>query len=751
MADMPALAAGLPSVEPGKAPGGFQTVTASPDDFGASIGRSMQTLGAGVQNVAEAGFRVADHFDQIAADDASNQFESRVQSLLYGGEDGEQPGFMALQGAAALEGRPVIQERIKALQNEISGGLKTQQQKDLFGRFAQKYGNQVGAKIGSHTEAQGVTYAKAVNDGRASLAVKSIAASPMDHQAFQDGLSDMVGAYTKNAELTLGAKKGDPVWQSAAAKAVELGLATRISAVAVENPTMAWDMLHIENNRKALGTSWDELAKSVRVRKEQARGAELGALAVAGAESAALAKLPTPKRVETVADAAPSAAQVFQAILEQESGNRDDVGASVQGAVGPAQIMPETFKKYAKEGEAISSPADNRAVGQRIIEDFMERYSNDPERAFVGYFSGPGNVSDAGSDTPWKQDHADGTGKRVSSYVAESMRRLGRGGEVGATDLTQAPKATAIRSIVDDQTLNPTEKNAALKTVYQYFQAKESERIDQEQTRIRAERERKGASESAENSIIQNLTGENPTLTATQIGAMDSLTPDAKLRMLSFARTVTKSEPLARESHGTLLGIMERMALPQEDPMRISSIDQITDEFNAGRLTKADYNFARKQFTNAMTASGQVLEKQRADFFKGVQGLIDSSNPILDKIDVDGRERFYRFQWYVSEQMEKYQKEGKNPWDLLNPGKPDYLGKPETLAPFQTNLEQAQKGFARSLGLGSGRGKKGETAPPQAAGGAPTLPPGIPPNAMYSPSRKEWYVPDGAGGWKAFK
>jgi hypothetical protein len=117
---------------------------------------------------------------------------------------------------------------------------------------------------------------------------------------------------------------------------------------------------------------------------------------------------------------------IQSAILAQESGNNPNVGTSIDGARGVGQIMPATFARFAKPGENINNPDDNRAVSGRILDTYMQKY-NDPARAAVAYFSGEGNVAPPGSPTPWKRDTHDGNNKYVSSYVSDIMGRLGGG------------------------------------------------------------------------------------------------------------------------------------------------------------------------------------------------------------------------------------------------------------------------------------------------------------------------------------
>lgn len=118
------------------------------------------------------------------------------------------------------------------------------------------------------------------------------------------------------------------------------------------------------------------------------------------------------------------AQKVKDAIYAQESGSGRNTTTSVTGAAGGMQIQPETFKQYARPGERIDNPEDNKRVGDRIIDDLSAKSGGDPARIAVGYFSGAGNIAPPGSPTPWKQDRADPTGKTVSSYVSDVLGRV---------------------------------------------------------------------------------------------------------------------------------------------------------------------------------------------------------------------------------------------------------------------------------------------------------------------------------------
>lgn len=190
-----------------------------------------------------------------------------------------------------------------------------------------------------------------------------------------------------------GAADATPLFSRAIAQAITIRAAT--------SPAAAQALLDRYKGEMDAGTV-AQITTSLRAPLERSR-AEGAATAVMGARG--------------------TASDIYQAILMQESGGRDGQ-VSVDGARGRMQIMPGTWAQYARPGENIDNPADNEAVGRRIIDDLSARAGGDPARIAVGYFSGPGNIAPPGSPTPWKEDRRDGNGMTVSRYVAQVMNRL---------------------------------------------------------------------------------------------------------------------------------------------------------------------------------------------------------------------------------------------------------------------------------------------------------------------------------------
>lgn len=162
---------------------------------------------------------------------------------------------------------------------------------------------------------------------------------------------------------------------------------------------------------------------------------------------------------------------VIEAIYKQESGAGANARTSIDGAHGGMQIIPATFQRYAKPGERIDNPDDNMRVGVRIIKDLAGKFGNDPAKIATGYFSGEGNVN-AGQGSAWKNDRADGTGKRVSGYVADILAKVGGISNAQAAqpasakpDLAKAPKWADIAAKPEFASL-PADKQAQAKSAY---------------------------------------------------------------------------------------------------------------------------------------------------------------------------------------------------------------------------------------------------------------------------------------------
>ncbi len=93
-------------------------VQASPDDFGAAIGRGMQQVAQGGMQLAGSLQAVRDLEDSMRAKDADNQFSNWARERMYG--DG---GYMTMEGRAAVDARNSFEKEAQQKRLEFGKGL----------------------------------------------------------------------------------------------------------------------------------------------------------------------------------------------------------------------------------------------------------------------------------------------------------------------------------------------------------------------------------------------------------------------------------------------------------------------------------------------------------------------------------------------------------------------------------------------------------------------------------------------------
>ena len=265
MASVPDLT--FPGVQPRNEGGDrFQTVRASPEDFGAQQGEALQRLGAGA-------LQTGDFFGQVAADDAANQYQEAVNRVLYGdpnkkviGPDGKaapDTGYMGLRGRAALDARPEVERKMDELLKELRGGLASPKSALQFDNFSRRFKAITDAQVGSHARSQETAWATSVNKASEKLALDEIAANVYDPVKLATAADDLIAARVKQAELQGG---GPELILAAERGARRDALATQLSVIATTDPARALRIL--EKNREIAGASYDNLYNSFRARAD---------------------------------------------------------------------------------------------------------------------------------------------------------------------------------------------------------------------------------------------------------------------------------------------------------------------------------------------------------------------------------------------------------------------------------------------------------------------------------------------------
>ncbi len=121
-------------------------------------------------------------------------------------------------------------------------------------------------------------------------------------------------------------------------------------------------------------------------------------------------------------------------------------------------------------------------------------------------------------------------------------------------------------------------------------------------------------------------------------------------------------------------------------------------------MTDADFKYTMSAYNRSKTEAGRDINRSVSEFIKSVAPSIDKSNPLMGKLDQDGKINLDRMRWDLKNKIDQYQKAGKNPLDLMNPQHPDYMGSPDTLLKYQKSLQESIKDAASRL--------RGPGAPP---------------------------------------
>ena len=282
-------------------------VRASPDEFGGQIAQGLERAGQGAT-------KAATFFGQVAADNASNDFQESVGKILYGdpnkqiiGPDGQpqqDTGYLGLRGRAALDARPDVEKQIDQLLKDTRSKLDTPEQQLQFDNFSRRYRSYVVGDVGRHADQQANTWYAEVNKSAANLAASHIAQNADNVAEVNHGISDLINARVKDAQLKGG---GPELVNQAAAEARAEGIAAWTRAIAVHDPSRAMQIL--EKNKKdvsvvdrSTGVSYyDALAASFRNRSELQDGISLQRRAMANNYGGGVPPLPAqPASLENI-------------------------------------------------------------------------------------------------------------------------------------------------------------------------------------------------------------------------------------------------------------------------------------------------------------------------------------------------------------------------------------------------------------------------------------------------------------------
>lgn len=228
-----------------------------------------------------------------------------------------------------------------------------------------------------------------------------------------------------------------------------------------------------------------------------------------------------------------------------------------------------------------------------------------------------------------------------------------------------------------------------------------AERVDESYRRKNMESAKDEASEAREGEYLQKLHSGDPKqmaeVSAKAIANDFTLTRQARERMIGIVERETKPEAAAKVSNTTATDLISRIRAPEGDPRRITDLNPVYEAYEKGQLSKSDLKFVRDEFTSMRTPDGAELGAQQDEFIKGFKSSITHANSLLGKLDPSGDQKLYEFTRNIQKKVAEYRKANKDPRDLFDPAKPDYMGSPAALAPYQKSLKDSMESMAERM------------------------------------------------------
>jgi len=133
---------------------------------------------------------------------------------------------------------------------------------------------------------------------------------------------------------------------------------------------------------------------------------------------------------------------------------------------------------------------------------------------------------------------------------------------------------------------------------------------------------------------------------------------------------------------------------------RMPDILPINAARSKGRLTAEQHRELIEEFNDARTPEGLTLTQKKKQMFDAVAPLIAPKNAMGALVDNSMGMRVYEFEHDAQQALARAKKEGKDPYALLDPTSPDYLGTPERIKPYTKTFMEQIDAALEQRGLG---------------------------------------------------
>jgi hypothetical protein len=236
---------------------------------------------------------------------------------------------------------------------------------------------------------------------------------------------------------------------------------------------------------------------------------------------------------------------------------------------------------------------------------------------------------------------------------------------------------------------------AQIQALLQHARALDSaEYVDNERAIRVQEQAEKLRVESVKDEYHKDIFGGSPTKTLTQAENDSRLDghPEAREWIRAAFERAGRGDPVHTTSQKASNEFERRMDLPWGDPEKLTDIAEIRkahygDPANgiAPTLSNADADHLEKRFNDQRTESGSKWDKDFVWTLGAVKPKIAKEEIPLGLFDTEAGERLNMWRQQVNGLRQQYIKANKDPSDLLNSNKPDYVGSDAFLKPFRAD------------------------------------------------------------------
>lgn len=546
-----------PSVAPNALPQARFDAPNMPDVAGAQMRQFGQGMGQAGQAASAIVTDRQNEANQLRRIDARNQARERMYDLVYHPE----AGILAQKGINALErpdGNDLATEyvnRFKEQTARISSTLGNDVQKQLFAQDAADMQSQIFSTAERHMGTEFTTYKSGTYDGairsqqRAIALMGATGTDQIDPVTLRSRIDDAA----EEIRAAVGAKArlhGLPQTLADQEAIVQISGAHREAfAAAIQAGKIGYAESYLKKYGREMTPEHMLAAQSVITKEMDSR------VAIGAATEAVRSVAPRIQVGEVD--------RAFNILLGTESGGQQfgkdgKPLTSPKGAIGIAQVMPDTAVETAKkhgipwdENRYRTDPKYNRALGMAYFQDRVEEFGGDVRKAWAAYNAGPGAVrnavkqADKVAGKPVMIDASDPSApnpsgalisKRIDwlsllpqetqKYVAKNMREFEAGAGIPPRPTLAEVHGAVVERLGSDA--SPTRRKLALEEASRQFE---------EQTKAIKQRE-EDAVANAMRAVIQNG-GRFSDLPASVRG---SIPPKEVDNVMAFAQKVSKGD-----------------------------------------------------------------------------------------------------------------------------------------------------------------------------------------------------------------